>query len=304
MKKIAILTNYTKDQDHSITNKIADYICSRGGDAWIPDFGEGLGYNSNRLAEDDTKFMADDLSGMPSDIECAVTLGGDGTLLQAARMLLGRKVPLFGINLGNLGFLTSASRENIREGLDALLDDAYIVDERTMLNGKVLEKSGDEEDADRRIVMESTALNDIVVSRSGFSRMVDLKIYVNDNLMNIYGADGLIVSTATGSTGYNLSAGGPIVMPQADVMIVTPVCPHSLQARSIVVPGTDRIRVSISKRHETQEEEAICTFDGQIGQKLGIYGETEICKAEETAQILRIRGMNPYQILQKKINSF
>ena len=93
-------------------------------------------------------------------------------------------------------------------------------------------------------------------------------------------------------------------MPQADVMIVTPICPHSLQARSIVVPGTDRIRVSISKRHKTQEEEAICTFDGQIGQKLGIYGETEICKAEETAQILRIRGMNPYQILQKKIHSF
>ena len=83
-----------------------------------------------------------------------------------------------------------------------------------------------------------------------------------------------------------------------------PICPHSLQARSIVVPGTDRIRVSISTRHKTQEEEAISTFDGQIGQKLGVYGEVEICKAEETAKILRIRGMNPYQILQKKINSF
>jgi NAD+ kinase len=93
-------------------------------------------------------------------------------------------------------------------------------------------------------------------------------------------------------------------MPQADVMLVTPICPHSLQARSIVVPGTDRIRVSISKRHKTQEEEAICTFDGQIGQKLGIYGETEICKANQTARILRIRGMNPYQILQKKMRSF
>jgi NAD+ kinase len=173
-----------------------------------------------------------------------------------------------------------------------------------MLHGKVLERADEEEDSEKQIVMESTALNDIVVARSGFSRLVDLKIYVNDNLMNIYGADGLIISTATGSTGYNLSAGGPIVMPQADVMIVTPICPHSLQARSIVVPGTDRIRVSISKRHKTQEEEAVCTFDGQIGQKLGIYGETEICKAQETARILRIRGMNPYQILQKKINSF
>jgi NAD+ kinase len=304
MKKIAILTNYTKDPDHSITRQIADYICSRGGDAWIPDFRGGLGYDSNKLAEDDAKFMVKDLTDLPEDTECAITLGGDGTLLQAARMLLGKNVPLFGINLGNLGFLTSASRENMTEGLDALLDDAYIVDERTMLHGKVLERADEEEDSEKQIVMESTALNDIVVARSGFSRLVDLKIYVNDNLMNIYGADGLIISTATGSTGYNLSAGGPIVMPQADVMIVTPICPHSLQARSIVVPGTDRIRVSISKRHKTQEEEAVCTFDGQIGQKLGIYGETEICKAQETARILRIRGMNPYQILQKKINSF
>ena len=304
MKKFAILTNYSKDPDHSITNRLAAYIKRYGGEVWIPDVGDIMGYDSNRLADDEKNFMVDDLSDMPKDVECALTLGGDGTLLQAARLVLGRRVPLFGINLGTLGFLTSASRENMEEGLDALLQDQYIVDERTMLHGKVIERSNEEEDSGRRIIMESTALNDIVVARSGFSRLVDLKIYVNDNLMNIYGADGLIISTATGSTGYNLSAGGPIVMPQADVMIVTPICPHSLQARSIVVPGTDRIRVSISKRHKTQEEEAVCTFDGQIGQKLGIYGETEICKAQETARILRIRGMNPYQILQKKINSF
>lgn len=304
MRKFAILTNYSKDIDHSITSRVADYIRKNGGEVWIPDVRDVMGYDSNRLAEDEQKFMVDDLSDMPEDVECALTLGGDGTLLQAARLVLGRKVPLFGINLGTLGFLTSASQDNIQEGLDALLQDAYIVDERTMLHGKVIERSEENEESDRRIIMESTALNDIVVARSGFSRLVDLKIYVNDNLMNIYGADGLIISTATGSTGYNLSAGGPIIMPQADVMIATPICPHSLQARSIVVPGTDRIRVSISKRHKTQEEESICTFDGQIGQKLGIYGEVEICKAEETAKILRIRGMNPYQILQKKINSF
>jgi NAD+ kinase len=151
---------------------------------------------------------------------------------------------------------------------------------------------------------EQYALNDIVLTRCGALRIIEFNVYVNGELLNTYRADGMIISTPTGSTAYNLSAGGPIVKPTAEMIVITPICPHSLQARSIVVPGTDRIRVSISKRHKTQEEEAVCTFDGQIGQKLGIYGETEICKAQETARILRIRGMNPYQILQKKINSF
>ena len=199
MKKFALLTNYSKDRKLVYTRLIETYITENGGTHWVPE----------HISEpDDDGDQRYDLSDMPADIECVIVLGGDGTLLQAAREMLDRH-----------------SQEEIQTNI---------------------------------------ALNDVIITRAGFSRLVELKIYVNGELLSIYNADGIIVSTPTGSTGYSLSAGGPIIFPQTDVMVITPICPHSLQARSLVVSGEDRIMIEIGRRRKTQREEAMqkCTGAG------------------------------------------
>ena len=286
MKKFALLTNYSKDRKLVYTRLIETYITENGGTHWVPE----------HISEpDDDGDQRYDLSDMPTDIECVIVLGGDGTLLQAAREMLDRHIPLLGINLGTLGFLTSAEKRELPGCLDSVLDDSCSIDERMMLRGSVYH--GQEK------IQTNIALNDVIITRAGFSRLVELKIYVNGELLSIYNADGIIVSTPTGSTGYSLSAGGPIIFPQTDVMVITPICPHSLQARSLVVSGEDRIMIEIGRRRKTQKEEAMVTFDGRSAQELETGDRIEIYKAQETTQLIRLKGRSFYQVLQNKIGT-
>ena len=286
MKKFALLTNYSKDRKLVYTRLIETYITENGGTHWVPE----------HISEpDDDGDQQYDLSDMPADIECVIVLGGDGTLLQAAREMLDRHIPLLGINLGTLGFLTSAEKSELPGCLDSVLDDSCSIDERMMLRGSVYH--GQEK------IQTNIALNDVIITRAGFSRLVELKIYVNGELLSIYNADGIIVSTPTGSTGYSLSAGGPIIFPQTDVMVITPICPHSLQARSLVVSGEDRIMIEIGRRRKTQREEAMVTFDGRSAQELETGDRIEIYKAQETTQLIRLKGRSFYQVLQNKIGT-
>ena len=286
MKKFALLTNYSKDKRLVYTRMIKTYITENGGSYWIPR------YISEPDKDGDQRY---DFSDMPEDIECVLVLGGDGTLLQAARELLQRHIPLLGINLGTLGFLTSAEKSELPKCLDSVLDDSCSIDERMMLEGVAYHGS-------EKIQM-NIALNDVIIARAGFSRLVELKIYVNGELLSIYNADGIIVSTPTGSTGYSLSAGGPIIFPQTDVIVITPICPHSLQARSLVVSGEDRIMIEIGRRRKTQKEEAMVTFDGRSAQELETGDRIEIYKAQETTQLIRLKGRSFYQVLQNKIRT-
>ena len=286
MKKFALLTNYSKDKRLVYTRIIKTYITENGGSYWIPR------YISEPDKDGDQRY---DFSDMPGDIECVLVLGGDGTLLQAARELLQRHIPLLGINLGTLGFLTSAEKSELPKCLDSVLDDSCSIDERMMLEGVAYHGS-------EKIQM-NIALNDVIIARAGFSRLVELKIYVNGELLSIYNADGIIVSTPTGSTGYSLSAGGPIIFPQTDVIVITPICPHSLQARSLVVSGEDRIMIEIGRRRKTQKEEAMVTFDGRSAQELETGDRIEIYKAQETTQLIRLKGRSFYQVLQNKIGT-
>ena len=286
MKKFALLTNYSKDKRLVYTRMIKTYITENGGSYWIPR------YISEPDKDGDQRY---DFSDMPEDIECVLVLGGDGTLLQAARELLQRHIPLLGINLGTLGFLTSAEKSELPKCLDSVLDDSCSIDERMMLEGVAYHGS-------EKIQM-NIALNDVIIARAGFSRLVELKIYVNGELLSIYNADGIIVSPPTGSTGYSLSAGGPIIFPQTDVIVITPICPHSLQARSLVVSGEDRIMIEIGRRRKTQKEEAMVTFDGRSAQELETGDRIEIYKAQETTQLIRLKGRSFYQALQNKIGT-
>ena len=285
-EEFALLTNYSKDKRLVLYTMIKTYITENGGSYWIPR------YISEPDDDGDQRY---DFSDMPEDIECVLVLGGDGTLLQAARELLQRHIPLLGINLGTLGFLTSAEKSELPGCLDSVLDDSCSIDERMMLEGVAYHGS-------EKIQM-NIALNDVIIARAGFSRLVELKIYVNGELLSIYNADGIIVSTPTGSTGYSLSAGGPIIFPQTDVMVITPICPHSLQARSLVVSGEDRIMIEIGRRRKTQREEAMVTFDGRSAQELETGDRIEIYKAQETTQLIRLKGRSFYQVLQNKIGT-
>ena len=286
MKKFALLTNYSKDRKRVYTRMVESYITDNGGTYWVPE------HISEPDEDGDQRY---DLRQMPEDIECVLVLGGDGTLLQAAREMMNRHIPLLGINLGTLGFLTSAEKSELPKCLDSVLDDSCSIDERMMLEGIVYH--GDTP------IQTNIALNDVIITRAGFSRLVELKIFVNGELLSIYNADGIIVSTPTGSTGYSLSAGGPIIFPQTDVMVITPICPHSLQARSLVVSGEDRIVIEIGKRRKTQKEEAMVTFDGRSAKELETGDRIEIYKAQETTQLIRLKGRSFYQVLQNKIGT-
>lgn len=146
------------------------------------------------------------------------------------------------------------------------------------------------------------ALNDVVVTRSGFSRLIRMKVYVNEELVSDYYGDGVILSTPTGSTGYNLSAGGPILSPMSDVMVITPICPHSLTARSIVVSAKDTVAVEILTSKKTQQEEAIATIDGSYAIQLCAGDRIIIGKADRTTELIRFQKESFYRTLQKKLN--
>ena len=184
-------------------------------------------------------FHYTDPDKVPDDTQCIIVLGGDGTLLQAARDVVHKEIPLLGINLGNLGFLAEVNQTSLYSALDQLMADDYEVEERMMLEGRVYRG--------RKLIGQDIALNDIVIGRDGHLRVVRFKNYVNDVYLNSYNADGIIISTPTGSTGYSLSAGGPIVSPNAAMTIMTPIAPHTLNTRSIIFPAQDVITVEIGK---------------------------------------------------------
>ena len=285
MNNFYIVTNVTKDKSLETTDYIEKYLTEHGRHVTVMVRG-GI----EKGVQEDKHLLQ-----IPPETDCILVLGGDGTLLQAARELLQRHIPLLGINLGTLGFLTSAEKSELPKCLDSVLDDSCSIDERMMLEGVAYHGS-------EKIQM-NIALNDVIIARAGFSRLVELKIYVNGELLSIYNADGIIVSTPTGSTGYSLSAGGPIIFPQTDVIVITPICPHSLQARSLVVSGEDRIMIEIGRRRKTQKEEAMVTFDGRSAQELETGDRIEIYKAQETTQLIRLKGRSFYQALQNKIGT-
>ncbi len=270
MDKFYLVTNQDKDPDLFHTNKIRDYIISKGKICKTREEGP-----------------------VEPDTQCIIILGGDGTLINAARDYVDMQIPMLGVNLGTLGYLTSIEKEDVFEGLDCLMKGKFTIESRMMLEGKVVKRG--------QVVHTDVALNDIIVTRSGFSRLVETKLFINDMEVDTYAGDGVIVSTPTGSTGYSLSAGGPVVIPQSSLMIITPICPHSLTARSIVVSASDRIRVEVGRRRKSQPEEALVTFDGRSAVELESEDTVEICQAPAMVRLVKVNSRSFYEILRTKI---
>ena len=222
-------------------------------------------------------------------------LGGDGTMIQAARDTVNRKIPLLGINLGTLGFLAEIEKSGIPDALDSLLLDNYTIEPRMLLEGCVHRRNEGP--------AQNIALNDIVVNRAGTLRIIDYEISVNGEFLNRYSADGIIVSTPTGSTGYSLSAGGPIISPMASMIVVTPVCPHTLTARSIVLSGGDRVTVHIGSGRRNDKEQAFVTFDGDVLVPVETGDCVDIRRSEKTVNILKISKISFLEVLRNKMRA-
>lgn len=283
MDRFYIITNSEKDPDLTITNGIADYLTAHGKKCRIQQAQRRLHGN----------FHYTDPSLIPDDTQCIIVLGGDGTLLQAARDVVYKNIPLLGINMGNLGYLAEVDVQSVYPALDQLLAGDYEVEERMMLQGRVYRG--------QELIGEDIALNDIVIGRDGHLRVVRFKNYVNDEYLNSYNADGIIVSTPTGSTGYSLSAGGPIVSPNAAMMIMTPIAPHTLNTRSIIFPAEDVITVEIGKGRHVDCENGIASFDGDAFIPMVTGDCIEICRAEVRTKILKLNHLSFVEVLRRKM---
>ena len=222
-----------------------------------------------------------------------LVLGGDGTVLQASRDLVKRNIPLFGINLGTLGYLAEIGKEDVEQALGKLTADEYLLEKRMMLEGNVF-RSGKQ-------AISDVALNDIVISRSGKLRVMDYHIFVNGRFLNSYSADGIIISTPTGSTGYNLSAGGPIVSPSASMILITPIAPHTLTARSVILPDDVTVKIEIGER-AGNDESAEATFDGDASVEMKCRDYIEIRKSDRTVQFVKIDQVSFLEILRRKMS--
>ncbi len=228
-------------------------------------------------------------SKIPSLVELIVVLGGDGTLLSAARLIGEHNVPILGVNLGSLGFLTEITLEEMYESLKHVLRNEFSTMPRLLLTASLCRE-------EERLT-EYSALNDVVINKSALARIIDLHTCINGQSVTTYKADGLIVATPTGSTAYNLAAGGPIVHPDMRALIMTPICPHTLTNRPIVVPDDSEIRIVLGSKNE----DVFLTLDGQVGLALRYRDEVRIRKAEHMIRLVRPAERNYFEVLRTKL---
>lgn len=274
MDKFYVITNHLKDTDNRVTNEIKAYI-------------ERHGKSCELSRKDEQGYILKD--SIPKDVDCAVVIGGDGTLIRAARDLIGKEIPLLGVNMGTLGYLAEVELADVQRALNRLFADEISIENRMMLSGKI----------ENRI--EYTALNDIVVTRQGGLRVVHFDVYVNGVLLNSYQADGIIVSTPTGTTGYNLSAGGPIVEPTASMLVITPICSHALNTSSIVLSAEDTIEVEICEGRYGRTEQALVIFDGADTAEVTTGDRVVIQKAKDTTKLIKLNKESFMKIMREKM---
>lgn len=285
MKNFLIITNSYKDINLRLTGEITAYIEEHGGRC------TRFVSNGKEISK-----AAPPLEKIPKETECVLVLGGDGTLIRAASSLTASRLPLIGVNMGTLGYLCELEESSVFPAIDQLMADTYMVEERMMLSGHGI-KAG-------KAVAEGIALNDIVIHRTGALSVVNLILYVNGEYLNTFHADGIILSTPTGSTGYNMSAGGPIVDPKAGMILITPINAHNLSSRSIVIGAEDEVVVEIGKRRTQKDETVEVSFDGDNAVKLEVGDRFMIRKAKDTAKICKLSNQSFLEILSKKMQVY
>ena len=279
MKHFLIYTNHHKDPKRATTNRIKSYLKEKGQKCTV-------------ITNCDGTFPEEE--DMPEDADCMIVLGGDGTILRAVWNTKKSHIPLIGVNMGTLGYMTEVEPENLEEALDKLISGDYEMESRMMLHGAVVKENGE--------IYEDWALNDVVISRSGSLKLIRLDIYVNGQLLNVYNADGMIVTTPTGSTGYSLSAGGPIVNPIAKLIMLTPICAHTLNSRSIILSSDDVIEISIPEGREGEVQKLEANFDGSHVVSVQTGDRIRIHQSDKTTEIIKISKAGFLDVLHKKMS--
>lgn len=231
-------------------------------------------------------------SALPNHVDMVLVLGGDGTLLGMADRIGESQsgIPILGVNFGSLGFLTEITLPELYPSLDAALSGRALMEERLMLRSTVT-RAGE-------IFRRSVALNDAVITKAARSRMIDLSVYVGDEFVTRVKADGLIIATPTGSTAYNLAAGGPIVQPTVDALLLTPIAPHTLTNRPIVIPATTAVRV---QPNMDERDEVFLTFDGQTGCQLQSGDEVVVGRSEQPLRLIKPSTRSYFEVLRTKL---
>lgn len=273
MRKFGIIANYSKNNADALAHTIQDYIRSKGGECLIMDTIQENG----------------------SDAECIFVLGGDGTLIRAASQACICKVPLVGVNLGHVGYLCELEEKNILYAIDQIMQEHYIMEERMMLRGQV-------ETINHTKEMKKKALNDIVICRTGALQILEFEVLVNGRYLFTFCGDGIIVATPTGSTGYNMSAGGPIVDPKASMIVITPINAQN-NSKSIVIGDDNEICIELKCRQQPKEETAAVCFDGTEVATLHTGDKITIRKSKYHTQILKLSNISFLEILRKKMQT-
>jgi len=280
-KTIGIMANATKDAAFNVARVADAFLRSRGVDVLLQHHvADEFGTPERGLGDDDV-----------TNADAVLVLGGDGTILATARECAPKGTPMLPVHLGRFGFLTEVAPDGLELALSTLLDGHYTIEERMMLWGEARSSAA---------VEQSTvyALNDIVVSNGPLSRVLHLRMMVNDKYVTTYAADGLILSTPTGSTAYSLSAGGPLVYPNLQVLLVTPICPHTLTSRALIIPADDTVTIIVER---DPDDIVRVTVDGQLGFALQPGDEILVRRSPNPARIISVGGADFYDKLQTKL---
>ncbi|MDN5346921.1 MAG: kinase [Clostridia bacterium] len=279
MQSFGLVINLGKKRVKKVTPELINWLEARGKQVFLPINKAGiLGCPERGIAEERL-----------GETDCLIALGGDGTLLRAARLVSDSGTPILGVNLGHLGFLTEIELGELYPALTELLAGNFSIEERMMLQSEVLREE--------KTLAGYRALNDVVITKGAFSRMLRLEVYVRGAYLDTYPADGLILSTPTGSTAYSLSAGGPLVAPELEVTILTPICPHTLYARPLVVPAGQEVRVHV----HAQGAEVMLTVDGQQGLHLQDGDVILVNRAHMPARLVRLKERSFYALVREKL---
>jgi NAD+ kinase len=279
MKRVGVIAKPHKAEARTVLKELL---------AWL----EGRGVQP--LLDEETAALAGTPRGhpkakLPELVDLLLVLGGDGTLLSVARLVGARDVPILGANLGGLGFLTEVTLDEIYSTLEGVLRGTYEVTRRILLSAAV-HRAGER-------VADYVALNDAVIHKSDLARIIELETYIDGQYVTTFRADGLIISTPTGSTAYGLSAGGPIVYPTLRALVVTPICPHTLTFRPLVIPDGATVKIV----QASEGESAYLTLDGQVGFTLHHRDVIEVGRSDHTIALIKVPGKSYYQILRAKL---
>lgn len=230
-----------------------------------------------------------ELDALAETVDMIVVLGGDGTMIATARLLDKREVPVLGVNFGTLGYLAEFRVEEMAQALESIFEGNYRLDRRVMLAAEL--RRGEEK------LLRNRVLNDVVISKSALARIVEIDTWLDHQFVNCFRADGLIISTPTGSTAYNLSAGGPVVYPSMNAVVITPICPHTLSNRPLVVPDDAEIEIIL----KTPSEEVALTLDGQVGFRMEAGDRVVITKSRTTFNLMQPINRNYFEVLRGKL---